>query len=125
MKVVFAKHPASPKEFLFMVPDDMKSPERDDVMLVDTMYGETIAVASSDVIEIDRVDELVNRCGAYLPLKKVLAVCSKALRDYIERELRKSIAQSITSIAETPFVSTTRIAGDTGGYGDYDSDYWY
>lgn len=125
MKVVFAKHPESPKEFLFMVPDEMKSPERDDVMWVDTMYGETIATASSDVIEIDHVEELVKRCGAYLPMKRVLAVCSKALRDYIEKELRKNIAQSITSVAETPFVATTRIAGDTGGYGDYDYDYEY
>ena len=89
MKVVFAKHPCCETEFLFMVPYGMRGPAKGDVMLVNTMHGNTVAIASSNVIEAANAEEIAARVGAYLPLKPVLEVCGPVLRQYIEREVRK------------------------------------
>lgn len=87
MKVVFAKHPCCDKEFLFMVPEGMSNPAKGDVMLVKTIEGDTVATASSDVIEAANAEEIAAHVGAYLPLKPVLEVCGPVLRQYIEREV--------------------------------------
>jgi len=95
MKVVFAKHPTCTTEFLFMVPDGMRGPAKGDAMLVNTMYGDTVAIASSDVIEATNAEEIAARVGAYLPLKPVLEVCGPVLRQYIENVTRYADMEAI------------------------------
>lgn len=99
MKVVFAKHPCCEKEFLFMIPEGMSEPAKGDVMLVRTIEGDTVATASSDVIEAANAEEIAARVGAYLPLKPVLEVCGPVLREYIERETRHADMEAIRELS--------------------------
>lgn len=103
MKVVFAKHPCCEKEFLFMVPEGMSDPAKGDVMLVRTIEGDTVATASSDVIEAVNAEEIAARVGAYLPLKPVLEVCGPVLRQYIERVTRSADMEAIKKLAWPDF----------------------
>jgi len=103
MKVVFAKHPCCEKEFLFMVPYGMRGPVKGDVMLVSTIEGDTVATASSDVIEATNAEEIAARVGAYLPLKPVLEVCGPVLRQYIERVTRSEDMEAIKKLGLPDF----------------------
>ena len=86
MTIIFAKHDGCDKEFLFEVPAGM-SPVKNDVLWVDTAYGETVAVATSDTIFVHEIDQLAERLGAYLPLKKVKAYANRSLQTYIENRI--------------------------------------
>ena len=83
MTIIFAKHDGCNKEFIFEVPAGMY-PVENDILWVDTAYGETVAVATSDTIFGHRVEQIVERFGAYLPLKKVKAYANKGIQAYIE-----------------------------------------
>lgn len=79
---VFAKHDSCAQEFLFAVPYYLEV-HKGDILLVDTMHGEAIATATSEIIEGQDLDEVAVKFGAYLPLKKVKQVVGKRLQDYI------------------------------------------
>ena len=83
MTIIFAKHDGCDREFIFEVPAGMY-PVRNDILWVDTSMGETVAVATSDTIWGQKVEQIVERFGAYLPLKKVKAYANKGLQAYIE-----------------------------------------
>lgn len=80
--LVFAKHDNCDKEFIFAVPCNFEI-HKGDILLVNTMYGEDIAKATSEIIEGQDLDEVAMRFGAYLPLKEVKQVVGKRLQDYI------------------------------------------
>lgn len=91
---VFAKHPDCDKEFIFAVPCylDVK---KDDLLLVDTMYGPKIAFATSDIFEGKNLNEIAGKYGAYLPLKEVKQVASKEICMYIEQSTKEHIFKTI------------------------------
>ena len=90
MTIIFAKHDGCDKEFIFEVPAGMY-PVRNDILWVDTAYGETVAIATSDTIFGHRVEQIVERFGAYLPLKKVKAYANKGIQAYIENRTYKEV----------------------------------
>lgn len=71
MKIVFAKHSNSEKEFMFEVPLSVEI-KKGDALAVDTIYGQALATATTDSNECSK--EAAERLGAYFPLKKVLFV---------------------------------------------------
>ena len=82
MKIIFAEHDCCNRDFLFEVPDSMH-PIKGDILWVDTQKGETIATATSDVVEVNNVEQLVEKFGAYLPLKKVITYANSGIKTYI------------------------------------------
>ena len=90
MTIIFAKHDGCDKEFIFEVPAGMY-PVKNDVLWVDTAYGETVAVATSDTIFGHKMEQVVERCGAYLPLKKVKAYANRELQTYIENRIYRGV----------------------------------
>ena len=90
MNIIFAKHDGCDKEFIFEVPAGMY-PVRNDVLWVETAYGETVAVASSDTIFGHGIEEIITRFGAYLPLKKVKAYANRELQTYIENRAYREV----------------------------------
>ena len=97
---VFAKHENSTKEYLFAVPYDFYNIKKGDILLVDTIKGEEIAIATSTIIEGENLDEIALKFGAYLPLKEVKAVLNQRLREYVERKERESILLKIKEFFE-------------------------
>ena len=83
---VFAKHENSTKEYLFAVPNDLYNITKGEILLVDTIKGEKIAIATSTIIEGENLDEIALKFGAYLPLKKVKAVLNQRIKEYVERK---------------------------------------
>ena len=92
---VFAKHENSNKEYLFAVPNDLYNIKKGDILLVDTIKGEEIAIATSTIIEGENLDEIALKFGAYLPLKKVKSVLNQRLKEYVERKEREHILLKI------------------------------
>lgn len=92
IRVVMASHPNCKKIFMFEVPDWM-SVHRGDILIVETMRGNEIAVCSSDPIYIDIND--VELFGAYLPLKKIIQCAGKQMQDYINSRCKDKIKSDI------------------------------
>lgn len=71
MHIVFASHGDS-RSFLFFVPSDEQI-FRGEVLFVDTVRGETTAMATSDSFWVtqDQAEQIVAGTGAYFPLKGV------------------------------------------------------
>ena len=88
--IVFAKHDGCEKEFLFEVPDGMEV-KYDDILLVDTIKGKQIARATGDMSTRDYPDDILLRLGAYLPLKRVLAVAGREIQEYIKTVVIRDI----------------------------------
>lgn len=99
---VFAKHENSNKEYLFAVPNDLYNIKKGDILLVDTIKGEEIAIATSTIIEGENLDEIALKFGAYLPLKKVKSVLNQRLKEYVERKERDHILLKIKEYFENP-----------------------
>lgn len=100
---VFAKHDNCDKEFIFAVPYNLEV-NKGDILLVNTMYGEDIATATSEMFEGKDINEVAVRFGAYLPLKEVKQVAGKRLRDYIAgKEKRNIICQIQDGDTTLPF----------------------
>lgn len=97
---VFAKHENSNKEYLFAVPNDLYNIKKGDILLVDTIKGEEIAIATSTIIEGENLDEIALKFGAYLPLKKVKSVLNQRLKEYVERKEREHILLKIKEFFE-------------------------
>lgn len=92
--VVFAKHDSCPQEFLFAVPCYLDV-RKGDVLLVETMRGDAIATATTEMFEGRDIDEVAKRFGAYLPLKKVKAVAGKEIQGYIKLKFYDEINQKV------------------------------
>ena len=90
MNIIFAKHDGCDKEYIFEVPNGMH-PERSDILWVETSKGDTIAVATSDVISGYKMEQLVEKFGAYLPLKVVRTYANKELQNYIENRAYREV----------------------------------
>lgn len=99
---VFAKHENSNKEYLFAVPNDLYNIKKGDILLVDTIKGEEIAIATSTIIEGENLDEIALKFGTYLPLKKVKSVLNQRLKEYVERKEREHILLKIKEYFENP-----------------------
>lgn len=100
---VFAKHDNCDKEFIFAVPYNLEV-HKGDILLVNTMYGEDIATATSEMFEGKDINEVAVRFGAYLPLKEVKQVVGKRLRDYIfTKTIDSIICQLRDENADLPF----------------------
>jgi hypothetical protein len=84
--VVFAQHDNCSKEFLFAVPWYLEV-HKGDVLLVETMYGDAIATATSEMFEGKDIDEVATKFGAYLPLKKVKEVAGIKIRANLRQKL--------------------------------------
>lgn len=93
---VFAKHIGNPKEYIFSVPDRLIVFEGD-ALFVDTKRGKQFAIATTDIFESPNIDEIAKRYGAYLPLRSVLAVCPKELKEKIERTAKDKTITNIQS----------------------------
>lgn len=109
MTIIFAKHDGCDKEFIFEVPSGMY-PEINDVLWVDTARGETVAVATSDTIFLNNANQVIERLGAYLPLKKVKTYANKGIQTYVEnhtyneiREFCRDRQVNIHEIENLPF----------------------
>ena len=100
MTIIFAKHDGCNKEFIFEVPAGMY-PVRNDILWVDTAYGETVAVATSDTIFGHRVEQIAERFGAYLPLKRVKAYANRGLQIYIENRAYREVGYSVKTEQQT------------------------
>lgn len=74
MRLIFAKHDGKEKEFIFRIPDGAVA-NKGDMLWVETMRGNDIAIASSDVFIAD--EDVAVRYGAYLPIKSALGIISK------------------------------------------------
>lgn len=90
MNIIFAKHDSCDKEFMFEVPEGM-NPVKGDVLWVDTCQGQTVAIATSSMIYGHNIEQLIDKFGAYLPLKKVLSFANKGVQAYIRNTGYKDI----------------------------------
>jgi hypothetical protein len=91
MNIIFAKHDGCEREFIFEVPCGMH-PERNDILWVETSKGDTVAVATSDVISGYKMEQIVEKFGAYLPLQVVRTYANKELQTYIENRIYSEVA---------------------------------
>lgn len=92
--VVFAKHDSCSQEFLFAVPWYLEV-RKGDVLLVETMRGDAIATATTEMFEGRDIDEVAKRFGAYLPLKRVKAVAGKEIKEYIKLQFYNEMKQKV------------------------------
>lgn len=93
--LIFAKHPGCDKEYLFKVPDELSIPRKGDVLLVRTIRGYQIAVASSEFFESPNIEEVAMHFpGAYLPLKSVVQVAGPELVNYIKKQVYQEVIEA-------------------------------
>ena len=92
--IVFAKHDECEKEFLFEVTERMEV-KSGDILLVETMHGKQIARSTGDMSTGDYPDDILLRLGAYLPLKRVLAVAGRDIQEYIKTVVIRDIIVSL------------------------------
>lgn len=97
---IFAKHDDCPKEYIFAVPYELHNIKKGDLLIVDTIKGQQIVTATSEIIEGENLDEIAIKYGAYMPLKKVIAVQHPLLKNYIETKERRRLASEIESIID-------------------------
>lgn len=73
--LIFATHGEYGKKFLFGLPVNVTIKEGERIF-VDTMYGESQAIAATDSFQVDSeaLSAIVAGCGAYLPLKSVTGI---------------------------------------------------
>ena len=95
MNIIFAKHDGNDKEFVFEVPDGMLI-FKNDILWVETSRGETVAVATSDMITGVGLEQVAAKFGAYFPLKKVKTYANQGLKEYIEQKCIKEIKESVS-----------------------------
>ena len=107
IQVVCARHLKSDNAFYFSVTEEQAQRiEAGDVLLVSTIRGEQIAVASQSpfTLEGDSAISLLMRAGAYLPLKPVITYCSGKMRSYIiQNYLQNALQKEINDNDELPF----------------------
>ena len=81
IQIVFASHSANGKSFLFEIPSDdpISSGE---VLYVDTLRGETTAMACCDSFWVSReqLEQIVAGTGAYFPIKHVTGLQTQVTR---------------------------------------------
>lgn len=94
MNIVFAKHDNCDKEFCFEAPEGM-TVNKGDILLVDTMHGNTVATATTGIISGEGAKDIALKAGAYFPLKKVLSCTGMQVRRYIEEKVREEIIENI------------------------------
>ena len=75
--IVFAKHKDTEREFMFEVPKHIKNISVNDKLAVDTKFGLSYAIATSEILTAS--EAICTRLGAYLPLKQVVCVITSAL----------------------------------------------
>lgn len=76
MNIVSVKHPdGGKKEYWFEVPEEIASQiKKGSRVVCDTIRGREFAIATSDVISGENVEQMAVRLGAHLPLKKIVRV---------------------------------------------------
>lgn len=100
---VFAKHPGEQKEYIFAVVPPMEV-RKGDVLLVETMRGRDVAIATTEMFESRNVDEIAQKFGAYLPLKNVVQVCGKEMQSHFRIKYRRETAADIIEELKNKFV---------------------
>ena len=86
--IVFMIHEGDSKKFLFEAPLGLEIGFGQQ-FYVETMRGEAIATAVTEniVLPAETVAQIANGCGAYLPLKRIVAKrIEKIVKDYERKE---------------------------------------
>ena len=84
MNIIFARHDDDARQFAFEVSrDQVPYIKKGDILLVDTMLGQTKATATTGVISGEGAVDISLKNGAYLPLKKVITFVPSLLMDAI------------------------------------------
>lgn len=84
MNIVFAHHIGNDTEYCFGVTDEQKEwIEKDNLLLVNTIRGRQLAIATSDVISGKGAAYVARKFGAYFPLKTVIAFATQEMVDYL------------------------------------------
>lgn len=99
-RLVYAKHDGCLKDFLFSVPPNIIL-HKGDVLLVDTVMGPTVAVATSEPFVSADINGLATKLGAYLPLKHVLQAAGSDIQSYITRRARNDIRNTVDFLDTT------------------------
>ena len=94
MRVIFAKHEGNDKEYCFQLAEN-DTAEKGYILLVDTMHDEAFVTATTDPCIIEGDNSVIEKTGAYFPLKRVLASIPKTLYDRITNTERKRIISLI------------------------------
>lgn len=94
MRIIFAKHKGSDKEYCFHLAEN-DTAEKGYMLLVETMYGEDFVKATTDPCKVEGDNAVIEKTGAYFPLKKVLASIPTPLYNRITKAERDRITQII------------------------------
>lgn len=97
MNIILAKHLNCEKEYCFSVNDEQKDQiHEEDWLLVSTFQGIKLAIAVCDPFILDgKAIHLLINAGAKLPLKPVVAYCTKEMQknmiiDYLISQKNKN-----------------------------------
>lgn len=109
MNIIFARH-GTAAEYAFSVPDSMaKRIKQGDILWVDTMYGEQVAVATTGVISGDGAKDIALRHGAYEPLKSVISYANAEMQKWITQA---AIAKVVKGVVDARAALNQALDGD-------------
>lgn len=97
MRIIFAKHEDSIKEYVFEVGEGMYI-SKGDLLQVDTMHGEMIAIATTGIIEGDGAKDVAMKQGGYLPLKKVITYVDQNMINHIKGKAKNEMIDHINKM---------------------------
>jgi hypothetical protein len=96
MNIIFGRHDGCTTDFCWEVPDYFKDKiHKGDILLVDTIRGEDVATAVSDIISGEGAQFVADKNGAYFPLKKVLSYANQRLIIYLDNKIKNDIIANI------------------------------
>lgn len=94
MTIVLAKHDADRRSYVFEVPQGM-AVRKGDILCVDTIRGPQVVQAMCNMCTGDYNDEILEKMGAYLPLKKVIACANYQIQRYIHNNTINGIISGV------------------------------
>ena len=94
MTIVLAKHDADRKSYVFEVPQGMVV-RKGDILCVDTIRGPQVVQAMCNMCTGEYNDEILEKMGAYLPLKKVIACANYQIQRYIHNNTINGIISGV------------------------------
>lgn len=100
VNIVFAKHDGVNKKFCWSVPDGLVDKiKKGDILLVDTVRGVQIAIATSGVISGEGASDVAQQAGA-ICLKSVISAVDDRLYRYVHE---KVVSEIIETLRPLPF----------------------
>ena len=98
VKIVMVLHKNCPRSFIFEVPEGMNL-HRENVVLVDTKYGDAVGVCATEPFEMFSED-IANIEGVTLPLRKIKEFAGKEIQRFIEERLKDDIKIQVKKLLE-------------------------